>query len=66
MNFPILSSLILLPTIGALFLFFIKEKEDNNNTIKYANNFKLKNEGDISFVVMSMTKQMVHKCLWSK
>ena len=35
MNFPILSSLILLPTIGALFLFFIKEKEGNNNTIKY-------------------------------
>ena len=35
MNFPILSSLILLPTIGALFLFFIKEKEGNNTTIKY-------------------------------
>ncbi len=34
MNFPILSSLILLPTIGALFLFFIKEKGDNS-TIKY-------------------------------
>ncbi len=35
MNFPILSSLILLPTIGALFLFFTKEKEGNNSTIKY-------------------------------
>ena len=35
MNFPILSSLILLPTIGALFLFFIKEKEGSNTTIKY-------------------------------
>ena len=35
MNFPILSSLILLPTVGALFLFFIKEKEGNNTTIKY-------------------------------
>ena len=35
MNFPILSSLILLPTVGALFLFFIKEKEGNNITIKY-------------------------------
>ena len=35
MNFPILSSLILLPTIGAIFLLFIKEKEGNNATIKY-------------------------------
>ena len=26
MNFPILSSLILLPTIGALFLFFTKDE----------------------------------------
>ena len=39
MNFPILSSLILLPTIGALFLFFIKEKEGNNTTIKYVSLF---------------------------
>ena len=35
MNFPILSSLILLPTIGALFLFFTKNKEGNNLTAKY-------------------------------
>ena len=35
MNFPILSSLILLPTIGALFLFFTKDKEGNNFTAKY-------------------------------
>ena len=34
MNFPILSSLILLPTIGALFLLFFKDK-DNSNTVKY-------------------------------
>jgi len=27
MNFPILSSLILLPVIGALFLFFTKDKD---------------------------------------
>jgi NADH-quinone oxidoreductase subunit M len=33
MNFPILSSLILLPTIGALFLLFSKDK--NSNTSKY-------------------------------
>tara|TARA_B110001450_G_scaffold37268_1_gene33086 strand:- start:2572 stop:4065 length:1494 start_codon:yes stop_codon:yes gene_type:complete len=33
MNFPILSSLILLPTIGALFLLFSKDK--NSNTAKY-------------------------------
>ena len=35
MDFPILSSLILLPTIGALFLFFTKNKEENNLTAKY-------------------------------
>ncbi len=35
MNFPILTSLILLPSIGAFFLFFTKSKEKNNNTVKY-------------------------------
>ena len=35
MSFPILSSLILLPTIGALFLFFTKDKNGNNSTAKY-------------------------------
>ena len=35
MNFPILSSLILLPIVGALFLFFTKDKEGNNLTAKY-------------------------------
>jgi NADH-quinone oxidoreductase subunit M len=35
MNFPIISSLILLPTIGAFFLFFTKSSEKNNNTVKY-------------------------------
>ena len=35
MNFPILSSLILLPSIGALFLFFTSENKVNNITIKY-------------------------------
>ena len=34
MNFPILSSLILLPSIGALFLLFSKDNE-RSNTIKY-------------------------------
>ena len=33
MDFPILSSLILLPTIGALFLLFSKDKD--SNTVKY-------------------------------
>jgi NADH-quinone oxidoreductase subunit M len=37
MNFPILSSLILLPTIGALFLLFLKDK--NLNTSKYVSLF---------------------------
>ena len=35
MNFPILSSLILLPSIGALFLFFTKTNKENNLTVKY-------------------------------
>jgi NADH-quinone oxidoreductase subunit M len=39
MNFPILSSLILLPTIGALFLFFTKDKEGNNLAAKYVSLF---------------------------
>ncbi len=34
-NFPIISSLILLPTIGALFLFFTKSNKENNFTVKY-------------------------------
>ena len=40
MNFPILSSLILLPTIGALFLFFTKDKDENNLTAKYVSLFR--------------------------
>ncbi len=39
MNFPILSSLILLPTVGALFLFFTKDKDGNNQTAKYVSLF---------------------------
>jgi NADH-quinone oxidoreductase subunit M len=35
MNFPILSSLILLPIVGAFFLFFTKDKDGNNLTAKY-------------------------------
>jgi len=35
MNYPILSSLILLPFIGALFLFFTKSKSESKITIKY-------------------------------
>ena len=35
MNFPILSSLILLPFIGAIFLFFTNSKKINNLTVKY-------------------------------
>jgi NADH-quinone oxidoreductase subunit M len=35
MNFPIISALILLPTIGSLFLFFSKNSNENNSTVKY-------------------------------
>ena len=39
MNFPILSSLILLPVIGALFLFFTKDTEQYKNTSFYISYF---------------------------
>ena len=39
MNFPILSSLILLPVVGCLFLFFTKDKDGNNLTAKYVSLF---------------------------
>ncbi|MDA7588179.1 NADH-quinone oxidoreductase subunit M [Candidatus Pelagibacter sp.] len=39
MNFPILSSLILLPTIGALFLIFLKNEDGNSATAKYVSLF---------------------------
>ena len=35
MNFPILSSLILFPTIGSIFLFFSKDNSENKLTTKY-------------------------------
>ena len=35
MNFPIISALILLPTIGSIFLLFSKTNNKNNLTIKY-------------------------------
>ena len=35
MNFPILSSLIVLPTIGSLFIFFVKSKNSKYQSSKY-------------------------------
>ena len=35
MDFPILSSLILLPVIGGLFIFFTKSRSKDNTTSKY-------------------------------
>ena len=35
MDFPILSSIILLPTLGSLFIFFSKSKSNTNSTSKY-------------------------------
>jgi len=34
MNFPILSSIILLPTVGAIFIFFTKSSSNKNQSIK--------------------------------
>ncbi len=39
MNLPIITYLILLPTIGALFLFFTKDNDGNNLTAKYVSLF---------------------------
>ncbi len=39
MNFPILSSLILLPTIGALFIFFVKSSSEKYQASKYLSLF---------------------------
>jgi NADH-quinone oxidoreductase subunit M len=39
MDFPILSSLILLPSIGAIFIFFSKSKDKNNISSKYISLF---------------------------
>ena len=39
MNFPILSSLILLPTIGAIFIFFIRSSSKKYQTSKYVSLF---------------------------
>ena len=39
MNFPILSSLILLPTIGALFIFFVRSSNSQYQSSKYVDLF---------------------------
>ena len=39
MNFPILSSLILLPTIGALFIFFVRSSNSQYQSSKYVSLF---------------------------
>ena len=35
MDFPILSSLILLPSVGAIFIFFSKSRDNKNISSKY-------------------------------
>ena len=39
MNFPILSSLILLPTVGALFIFFVRSSSGKYQASKYLSLF---------------------------
>ena len=39
MNFPILSSLILLPTIGAIFIFFVRSSSAQYQSSKYVSLF---------------------------
>ena len=70
MNFPILSSLILLPTVGALFLFFTKDKDGNNLTAKYVAlfttivNFLISIYLWISFDPTTSSFQFIEQRIW--
>jgi len=70
MNFPILSSLILLPIVGALFLFFTKDKDGNNLTAKYVAlfttivNFLISIYLWISFDPTTSSFQFVEERIW--
>ena len=72
MNFPILSSLILLPIVGALFLFFTKDKDGNNLTAKYVAlfttivNFLISIYLWISFDQTISSFQFVEERIWIK
>ena len=72
MNFPILSSLILLPTIGALFLFFTKDKEGDNLTAKYVSlftsivNFLISIYLWIAFDLSTSSFQFIEDIIWIK
>ncbi len=72
MNFPILSSLILLPIVGALFLFFTKGKDGNNLTPKYVAlfttivNFLISIYLWISFDPSTSAFQFVEERIWIK
>ena len=72
MSFPILSSLILLPTIGSLFLFFTKDKDGNNLTAKYVAlfttivNFLISIYLWISFDQTASSFQFVEERVWIK
>ena len=70
MDFPILSSLILLPIIGALFLFFSRSGNENNITLKYvalftsAVNFFISIYLWISFDTSTSDFQFVEDRIW--
>ena len=70
MNFPILSSLILLPIVGAFFLFFTKDKDGNNFTAKYVAlfttivNFLISIYLWISFDPTTSSFQFVEERIW--
>ena len=70
MNFPILSCLILLPTIGALFLFFTKNNEGDNITAKYVSlftsivNFLISIYLWIAFDLSTSSFQFIEDIIW--
>ena len=72
MNFPILSSLILLPTVGAFFLFFTRGNKKNNFTVKYVAlftsfvNFLLSIYLWILFYQTTSEFQFVEQRIWIK
>ena len=70
MNFPILSCLILLPTIGAIFLFFTKNNEGDNITAKYVSlftsivNFLISIYLWIAFDLSTSSFQFIEDIIW--
>ena len=60
MNFPILSSLILFPTIGALFIFFTKSSEKNKKRAPIVGS-KIRDDKIGKFIILQLKKLIKQK-----